>query len=592
MKYKALTLSLCIVCGLIFTLQGCQNTPINSLQTVSFDEPDAPQPISPAQDWDALENGIHASWGSSNERYHREYIPRIVDVDKQMLTGWRNERLNAQLVVWSKDPLPDLNVQVSELNSGKDIISADAVKTFFVRNVLADEFLGGCGYKSKSPETAHLVADCLEDAEAFHMRAKSARGIWLRIDIPEDAEPGLYSAELTVNASGEKSLSLKLEVHVLDRLLPDPADWTYHLDLWQNPFAVARVHDVELWSEQHFAAMKPLYEMLAGAGQKCITTSILHRPWGGQTLDHFESMVKHTLKTDGSWFFDYSIFDNWVKFMMELGISEKINCYSLIPWGNQLWYFDEALGLDTFMVANASSAEFAAYWTPFLKDFAAHLKEKGWYDISTIAMDERPQEDMLNAIHLIQEQAGLKITSAANYDPGISEHVYDLSVAPGHLLPEEVLEQRRKKGQLTTYYVCCADEFPNNFTYSPPAEGVWQGWFAFAKKHDGFLRWAYNSWVEDPVRDTRFRTWPSGDTFFVYPGARSSIRWEKLVEGIQDYEKLRILSAELKKSTWPEDQLKLQQLEELLMHFEIKNIPEEGAEKAVLDGKGFLNKIS
>jgi hypothetical protein len=576
----------------ILVFQGCQNMPATVIDAVSFDEPEAPQPVSPAQDWDALIEGIHASWANGNERYHREYIPRIKIEDNQMLTGWRNERLNAQLVVWSKDPLLDLQVEVSDLICNEESISSDAVKSYFVRNVLSDEFLGGCGYKTKDPETAHLVADCLEDIETFNMSARSVRGIWFTIDIPKDAAPGLYSAELILTSGGEEPLTLTMDVEVQDRVLPDPSDWTYHLDLWQNPFAVARVHELELWSDEHFAAMRPLYEMLAGAGQKCITASILHRPWGGQTLDHFETMIEHTLKEDGGWEYDYSIFDTWVSFMMDLGIREQINCYSLIPWGNQLWYYDESLGTDTFMVATASTSEFADYWTPFLEDFSEHLKGKGWYDIATIAMDERPQEDMLSAIELIQEFAGLKITSAANYSPGTSEHVYDLSVAPGHILEDEVLEQRRQKGQLTTYYVCCADEFPNNFTYSPPAEGVWQAWYAFAKKQDGFLRWAYNSWVEDPVHDSRFRTWPAGDTYFVYPGPKSSIRWEKLREGIQDFEKLRILSEELVQSGTAEAKIKLQQLEDLLMEFETENIRKEGAEKAVLKGKALLDDLS
>jgi len=583
---------LLLACFATITIGGCQNAPQITLQGVSFDEPEAPQPISPAQDWGALENGIYATWGNSNARYHKEYIPELKVVQNHSLKAWRNERLNAQVVVWSKDSLSDLHLDLSDLKSAEWTIGRDALKAYFVRNVLADEFLGGCGHKTKSPETAHLLADCLEEIEAFNMRARSARGIWLTIDIPIDAVPGVYTAELSIGSKGEKSQTLSLEVEVQSRVLPNAADWKYHLDLWQNPYAVARIHQVELWSDKHFSQMKPLYKMLAGAGQKCITASIVHKPWGGQTLDHFESMVKHTRQEDGSWAFDYSIFDTWVSFMMDLGITEQINCYSLIPWGNHLWYYDESLGLDTFMVAEASSKAFASYWAPFLEDFAAHLKEKKWYEITTIAMDERPRKDMLSAIKLIQQHAGLKITSAANYSPGTSEHVYDLSVAPGHLLEDEVLEQRRRKGQITTYYVCCADEYPNNFTFSPPAEGVWQGWFAYAKKQDGFLRWAYNSWVEDPIQDSRFRTWPSGDTYFVYPGPKSSIRFEKLREGIQDYEKLLILTEELKESGTEEAKVQLQQLEEVLLDFETDNIRKEGAEKAVLKGKALLNDLS
>jgi hypothetical protein len=59
------------------------------------------------------------------------------------------------------------------------------------------------------------------------------------------------------------------------------------------------------------------------------------------------------------------------------------------------------------------------------------------------------------------------------------------------------------------------------------------------------LRWAFNSWVENPLQDSRFRTWPAGDTYIIYPQGRSSIRYERMVEGIQDYEKIQILKKKL-----------------------------------------------
>ena len=68
---------------------------------------------------------------------------------------------------------------------------------------------------------------------------------------------------------------------------------------------------------------------------------------------------------------------------------------------------------------------------------------------------------------------------------------------------------------------------------------------AVAGGYDGYLRWAVNSWTADPLRDSRFRTWAAGDTYSIYPGPRSSIRFERLVEGIQDCEKIRILREEL-----------------------------------------------
>ncbi|MFA7584269.1 MAG: DUF4091 domain-containing protein, partial [Proteiniphilum sp.] len=85
---------------------------------------------------------------------------------------------------------------------------------------------------------------------------------------------------------------------------------------------------------------------------------------------------------------------------------------------------------------------------------------------------------------------------------------------------------------------------------------------------DGMLRWAYNSWVENPLTDSRFRTWPAGDTYMVYPDARSSIRFERLVEGIQDAEKIRILRKQYTDINSPESLAKLQKLEEAIAFFD------------------------
>ena len=53
-----------------------------------------------------------------------------------------------------------------------------------------------------------------------------------------------------------------------------------------------------------------------------------------------------------------------------------------------------------------------------------------------------------------------------------------------------------------------------------------------------------NSWPEDPLRDSRFTAWAAGDTYLIYPEGRTSIRFERLCEGITAYEKVRALKEE------------------------------------------------
>ena len=43
-------------------------------------------------------------------------------------------------------------------------------------------------------------------------------------------------------------------------------------------------------------------------------------------------------RADGTWAFDYTVFDRWVEFMMSVGIDQQINCYSMVP-GNYLPVF-------------------------------------------------------------------------------------------------------------------------------------------------------------------------------------------------------------------------------------------------------------
>lgn len=79
--------------------------------------------------------------------------------------------------------------------------------------------------------------------------------MWISIDVPRDAAPGDYQLPFSVAANGAKKLSFQVKLQVLAATLPVPHDWTFHLDLWQNPFAVARYHRVKLWSPEHFAVL-------------------------------------------------------------------------------------------------------------------------------------------------------------------------------------------------------------------------------------------------------------------------------------------------------------------------------------------------
>lgn len=510
-------------------------------------------------------------------------------------SAWRGEKVFAQAVISSDTELEDVTLSVSDLSNGKSGIKSGNISVQFVSFVVSDLLdttkYGQCGQRQDKSEWGEvLVADVLDLKESMNIPAGRKQPVWMTVNVPSNAKPGKYRGKLTVSSSNAKSRSIPVELIVSDHILPPDSDWTFHLDLWQNPYSVARYENVPLWSDAHFEAMRPVMKMLANAGQKSVTATIMNRPWNGQTEDAFGSMVTKIRRVDGSWLYDYTIFDRWVEFMFSLGIDRQINCYSMIPWALEFDYYDQATSSNTTIQATPGSPEYNEYWGSFIADFARHLKAKGWFEKTMIAMDERPMESMQAVLSLIRNiEPGFKISLAGNYHEPINHEIADFSegFAPKKEFPESAKAKRKELGLTTTIYTCCAEAHPNMFVISDPDEAAWLGWFAQAENYDGYLRWAYNSWTLDPLTDTRFRTWPAGDSFVVYPGGRGSVRFSKLVEGIQDFEKVRIL-----RSRWQKEgnEAKLAQLTEVLKPFTSDKILEEGPAKALITAKSFLDK--
>lgn len=509
--------------------------------------------------------------------------------------AWRGEKVFAQAVVSSEEELKDVRLSVSDLRNGKSLIGAENIRLQFVSYVVSDLLdttkYGQCGSREdKSKWGEVLVADVLDINDSMTVPAGRKQPVWMTVSVPSDARPGKYSGKLTVTSSNAKARSLNVELTVADHVLPPARDWTFHLDLWQNPYSVARYENVPLWSDAHFEAMRPVMKMLADAGQKSVTTTIMNRPWNGQTEDAFGSMVTKIRRIDGTWLYDYTIFDRWVEFMFSLGIDRQINCYSMIPWALQFDYIDQATSSPATFQAAPGSEEYNEYWGAFIADFARHLKAKGWFEKTMIAMDERPLESMQAVLGLIRKvEPAFKISLAGNYHEPVIYDIVDFSetFSGEQEFPESAKAKRKELGLTTTFYTCCAEAHPNMFVISNPDEAAWLGWFAQAEGYDGYLRWAYNSWTLDPLTDTRFRTWPAGDCFVVYPGGRGSVRFSKLVEGIQDFEKVRIL-----RSRWQEtgNEAKLSQLTEILKSFSTEKILKEGPTNALTSAKAFLDK--
>ena len=500
----------------------------------------------------SVASGFHGAVAPMT-RMNMRSVNALTDADRSWKgVAWRNERVNAQFALWTREGAEQVRVKVGDLVSADGTrMPAAACRARFVRYVLSSQV-------NKEGRVVHpeaLIGDCLDTAEQVDMPPNSYRPFWLTVDVPEATKPGVYSGKVTAIAQGGRKVEFSVSLEVQGRTLPAPKDWKFFLDLWQHPLAVARYHGVKPWSKEHYALLRPLLGELASIGQKTITATLTDLPWNHQNFDPYRTMVEHVKGSDGKFTHDYSLFDEWVEFAQSCGLGPQIHCYTMVTWGNLVHYVDGATGDRVAEKLIPGTPEHEAFWGPFLADFERHVSAKGWLGRVHIAIDERSREELMASAAVLKKFApGLKIQMAGNKPPstfeGIEIHNYSQGMRANYVTQafKDEVKVRRAKGYVTTTYICCGPPRPNTFTFSPYSEQQWLGLYAAAQGFDGMLRWAAFNWPRDPLFDTSFNphhgSWAPGDTFLIYPGPRLSVRFENLRDSIENFEKIRILRAD------------------------------------------------
>ena len=444
--------------------------------------------------------------GDLDHQYDASNVPLAAGTQAWRGTAWRGERISGQFVVWTSAERPGLRTEVSALRDAHGHeLPAGAATARFVRHVLAD---------------GKLVGDVLDDADRVDMPAGSYRAVWLTVETPRDAVPGTYTGTLTMRADATEPKVFPLTLEILPATLPAPADWKS--------------------------------AAVTSAVTAVITATITARPWGKRDYDDYDTMVTHLKQPDGSWKFDYTVFDRYVEFAMSCGISQQINCYSMLTWSGSLEYTDAATGDLRTAMCEPGTASYADYWGPFLKDFEQHLAAKGWLERTRIGVDEAPAAMMQAMVEVLHANAPrLKAALAGNQT---ASHYTGLDLADFTIILDHAgddllrdIAQRKREGKVTTFYICLDPKRPNTFVTSPPAEAVWVGYYAFENGYDGMARWALSTWPANPLNETLYschpwrRDLPPGDEFLLYPGPRSAVHWEMMRDGAEEFEKLRWL---------------------------------------------------
>ena len=410
-------------------------------------------------------------------------------------------------------------------------------------------------------ETMTMTADPLLETPV-DVPANLAQPVWLTFRVPREAQPGQYSGKLTVADRNGSSAEFEVSLEVLPAVLADPPDWSFYLNIWQDPSGVARAHKVKVWSEEHWKILERYARNFGEHGMKSIMTSIIHDPWKAQSGYEFDTMVEwkypgeYQVGQAAGFTWDFTVFDRYAKLMLEAGIRDKIDMYALVMGpGSTLdanvRYLDTTTGSYRTKEIQIGDEAWREVWKAFLPVLKKHLKEKGWFDIALLGFDEKPERIMkLIFDFIIETDPEFKIVSSGGY-PGderkwgdeIVFHIDDLLNRDRWQEIEPVVKSMHADPKkFISWYTACMPYFPNTYLFSRLRESRLIGWLTWKYGFDGYTRWAVNAFPED-VWDQPNYKWHSGDMYFVYPGdggPLDGMRWELMRQGIQDYEALRI----------------------------------------------------
>ncbi len=511
---------------------------------------------------------------NSFEQYQQKDYNKILlnnNGNSIKLWAWKNDKAIAEFAILTADKVAhNVTLAVSDLIGEKENIQSNNVSLSFIKEVKA--YTGHAGWYAQNPKQCmprgerESYPEVIYSDNPISIDKNTVQLVWVQINVPNNIAAGLYRGTVIISADNtDYSAELNFELEVLNITMPEPDKYLFDVEYWSHPYNVAYYYDVEPFSDKHLKILEQHMSLYKSLGGHAITASIVEEAWGGQTYGgnnsiHYPSMIKWIKSDSGEWKFDFTQFDKWVQLNKQIGIADKIICYSMMPWKNTVRYYNESTKkLKKIKINPAIKAKYCKVWRSFLKAFIEHIDDKGWFDTIYMGFDERRNmETALDLIESLKNKDGktLKISASFNdfkHNAAIFNRLDYASVGLQQIRNnlsdfKEQVKLRRANNQETTMYTA-TEHVPNSFTKSIPVESYWTIIFAGALDTTGFLRWAYDAWVENPLEESTHWSFPAGDCFLVYPSAKDdinkesklSVRLAKLDEGVRDVNKLYLL---------------------------------------------------
>jgi len=226
--------------------------------------------------------------------------------------------------------------------------------------------------------------------------------LWITVRVPKDAKPGTYAGAINVSAEGLSPTSVPLHLVVSNWCIRDPKDWMVHNFAYLSEDAVAKHYGVSLWSEKHLELVGKSMALMAETNSRQVIVNMAINFYGGNKGDpnvsNEQSMVRWIRQADGSYKYDFSIFDKYMDMVAQV-IGKptllRINCWGeaakqdgkLVHKGavTTVSRLDPATGnIEPMDQPIPGTEESFTFWKPVLDELRKKVEARGWWDVTAM----------------------------------------------------------------------------------------------------------------------------------------------------------------------------------------------------------------
>ena len=396
-----------------------------------------------------------------------------------------------------------------------------------------------------------MFPDPLLEVGSLTLEADRAQPVWLTLRLPSDATPGPYRGQVVIG-DGREQVVLEYTVHVAPAVLPEKRSLMVTNWLWADERVTKHMGVTSAFSESWWRMVDGFLRNQWEHRQNVFWL----RPY--EWVCDFSSQANQ-LKID------FSRFDRWCRLLSSLGDSFWLEGPFLTVRDGYDATFEVPVPVlvgDRVEVRRlpCDDPRVEPFLRQFLREYSLHIRARGMLDRVFIHVGDEPHGDQMADYARIasiahQYAPELPIIEAldvekdyAFFDEHVDVWVPQLGRFDDHI---DLIRERRQAGRQVWHYTCLAPRgrYPNRFVDYPLLKTRLLHWINYRWDLPGYLHWGWNAWTPRPFQDLEPEwgggtTLPPGDAYIVYPGSNGvldSLRYEQMLEGIQDYELLKAL---------------------------------------------------